>query len=107
MNETSTYALYQAKSAEGKVLEVVIMCLDPPDEPYWHLHIDHVASVESVLEMLKHGDKVWAQWNQVSIPVEVVHQPSGEETIEVMRLGQPSAYQSLANLPCFEEAFSD
>lgn len=105
MNEASTYALYQAKFVEGKVLEVVIMCLDPPEEPYWHLHMDHVASVESVVEMLKHGDKVWAQWNQESVPVEVVHRPNGEESIEVVQEDQSSGYRSLSDLPCFKETF--
>lgn len=107
MDEASSYALYQANFREGKLLEVVILCLDPPTEPYWHLPLEHVVSVDSVVDMLKHGDTVWAQWGQVSIPVEVVRLSSGEETIEVVQRDQPERYRSLVDLPCFEEAFSD
>jgi hypothetical protein len=94
----SEFTIHQAKFKDGRVSEVVILCRDEPEPPMF-FYEETVQTVEHVINYLKDGDKVWAQWGAVCIPIELVILPTGQETIEVVNNGQPEQYLSLANLP--------
>lgn len=100
----SEFTIHQASFKDGRLHEVVILCRDEPEPPMF-FYEETVMPVQNVLNYLKEGDAVWAQWGVACIPVGIVRLPNGEETIEVMPCGQPEAYRTLASLPCEARIF--
>lgn len=94
----SEFTIHQAKFVDGLISEMVILCRDEHEPPMF-FYEETVQTVVDVISYLKAGDTVWAQWAVVSLPIEIVTLPNGQETIEVVNLGQSEEYKSLANLP--------
>lgn len=100
----SEFTIHQASFKDGRLDEVLILCRDEPEPPMF-FYEETVQPVQDVLNYLKEGDTVWAQWDANCIPIALVNLPNGEESIEVINIGQPAAYRSLAKLPCDKRLF--
>lgn len=76
---------------------------------------NRTAPVSEVIELIKAGHDVKALWYNLpvagdpeattygTIPLELVTQPDGSESFEVMQRGQPESYRSVMSLPAYEE----
>ncbi|MDO8778534.1 MAG: hypothetical protein Q7K57_59420 [Burkholderiaceae bacterium] len=100
----SEFTIHQANYVDGRLHEVLILCRDEPEPPLF-FYEETVMPVQDVLNHLKDGDRVWAQWEAHCFPIVRMSLPNGEETIEVVQQGQPAAYRTLAGLPCEERIF--
>lgn len=100
----SEFTIHQASFKDGRLHEVLILCRDEPEPPMFFFE-EVVQSVQDVLDYLKDGDTVWAQWDVACLPVGMVRLPNGEETIEVMLCGQAEVHRTLAGLPCKARIF--
>lgn len=91
----------ETRYVDGKLSEVTIQCIDKAEAPIIFFEAQ-IVSVDDVVDKLRSGDKVLAVWSHpdgaIDLPVEIVTQPNGEESIEVVQRGQPEGYR-LVNLP--------
>lgn len=100
----SEFTIHQASFKDGRLDEVLILCRDEPEPPLFYYE-ETIMPVQDVLNYLKDGDTVWAQWGVACLPVGMVRLANGEETIEVLPCGQPEAFRTLASLPCEARIF--
>ena len=100
----SEFTIHQARFKNGRLDEVLILCRDEPEPPLFFFE-ETVQPVQDVVDYLKDGDTVWAQWGVACLPVGIVRLPNGEETIEVMPCGRAEVHQTLAGLPCEARIF--
>ncbi len=97
----SNYVIGQSLYQGGKLVEVVIQCLDAPEPPDYHLYEAYLSEPGDVVGLIRTGAQVFVWWPEPvgKTAVEVITFADGTESIEVAQQGQPVGYRSLANLP--------